>query len=100
MVAAVNATPRLPLDMVQAQRLYIDERLSVRQIGRRLGWSHTAIHEALVDAGVKMRPRGGPSVKGIPEATRRAVVAAYRDEAKVADIRARFGYRRSPSATS
>ncbi|MGW2219607.1 hypothetical protein ACWCSD_31865 [Nonomuraea sp. NPDC001684] len=88
----MNATPpRRVLDVDEARRLYLDERLSVRTIGVRLGWSHTAVHEALVAAGVAMRPRGGPSTKRIPAGTRQAIVAAYRAGEKTAALRARFG---------
>lgn len=76
--------------MATAIRLYVDDELAVRQIGARLGFSHTAVHDALVNAGVQLRARGS-RVKRIPAETRAAIVAGYRAGERTAVLRARYG---------
>ncbi|MBG0818994.1 helix-turn-helix domain-containing protein [Planomonospora sp. ID82291] len=72
-----DTTPgRRAVDVAAATRLYLEDGLSVRQIGQRLGWSHTTIHEALVGAGVPLRARGRGG-RRIPDQTRQEIVAAY-----------------------
>ncbi len=47
-----------PLD--EAKRLYLDERMSMRQIADRFGYTFAGIVYQLKKAGVKFRSRGGP----------------------------------------
>ncbi|GAA2411524.1 hypothetical protein GCM10010404_81820 [Nonomuraea africana] len=92
MVPAVTETPiaRRTVDTAAATRLYLEEKLSVREVGRRLGWSHTAIYDALVAAGVELRPRGSRA-QIIPADTRRAVVDGYVAGEKMRVLCARYG---------
>ncbi|MFG6197753.1 hypothetical protein [Nonomuraea sp. JJY05] len=85
----MNDSPaRLALDVAAATRLYLDDKLTVRQVGQRLGFSHTAVHDALVNAGVQLRPRGS-RVKRIPAKARAAIVAGYVAGERVTVLRAR-----------
>ncbi|GAB2467566.1 hypothetical protein GCM10027187_39700 [Streptosporangium sandarakinum] len=87
----MDETPsRRALDVAAAIRLYVEDELTVRQIGQRLGWSHTAIHEALVAVGVTMRPRGSRA-KRIPSQVRQRIVADYVAGEPMAVLRARHG---------
>lgn len=41
-------------------RLYEHDQMSLREISQRTGRSYGSIHEMLLAAGVRMRPRGNP----------------------------------------
>ncbi|WP_157549699.1 hypothetical protein [Nonomuraea candida] len=83
-----DSPARRALDVAAAIRLYVDDELTVRQVGQRLGFSHTAVHDALVAAGVQLRPRGSRA-KRIPAKTRAAIVAGYKAGERTAVLRAR-----------
>ncbi|WP_449066304.1 hypothetical protein [Planomonospora algeriensis] len=78
----------VPVDAVV--RLYVEDELTVRQIGAWLGWSHTTIHETLVAAEVRMRPRGSRA-KRIPDRVRAAIVADYVAGEPMRVLRGRYG---------
>jgi DNA-directed RNA polymerase specialized sigma24 family protein len=41
--------------------MYTDDGMSIRDIARETGRSYGSIHNALLEAGVRMRPRGNPT---------------------------------------
>ncbi|MGW0485761.1 hypothetical protein [Nonomuraea sp. NPDC003214] len=60
-----------------AVRLYVQEQLTVREIGRRLGVAHSSVHRALERQGVQVRPRGSTEHL-MPVERREQILAAYR----------------------
>ncbi|WP_346154501.1 hypothetical protein [Nonomuraea recticatena] len=86
-----NSPKRRPADDVDAaKRLYLEDELSVREVAWRLGWSHTAIYDVLVAAGVPLRPTGS-SPRRIPAEVREAVVAEYAAGERMSVLCSRYG---------
>lgn len=50
----------LVLDAEEMARLYVEESMTVLEIGSHLGISNTTVRSRLAAAGVEMRPRGLP----------------------------------------
>lgn len=49
---------RKDIDIAEMTRLYKNEGLTLRDVGKRLGVSHDTVAARLKDAGIDLRPRG------------------------------------------
>ena len=50
-----------PNEITMLNELYIDRRMSTRQIGAFLGYDYCTVNAHLRKHGIQVRPRGGPN---------------------------------------
>ncbi|WP_433542092.1 helix-turn-helix domain-containing protein (plasmid) [Streptosporangium sandarakinum] len=81
----MNDSSRRPVDRQLVRRLYVEEKLTVRQVAAKVGVSHTRVHRLLTRMGVQLRPRG-TTRRQIPGEKRAAILAEYRAGTPIEEI--------------
>ncbi|MER5322351.1 helix-turn-helix domain-containing protein [Streptosporangium roseum] len=81
----MSDSPRKPIDRQLVRRLYVEDRLTVRQVAAKVGVSHARVHRLLNRMGVQLRPRGTAGLQ-ISKEKRAAILAAYRADVPIEDI--------------
>jgi transposase len=74
------------VDPAVAARMYVEQEMSTREIGEKLGVSHATVHRALERAKVTLRPRGS-TASLLPDERRAQIRQAYVDGMPIEDMR-------------